>query len=73
MLSSADSSHPEKIKKEVSSGVPTVAQQVTNPTNIHQEVGSIPGLTQRVKDLALPELWCRSQTQTGSGVAVAVA
>ena len=49
-----------------------MAQQVTNPTNINQEVGSIPGLTQRVKDLALPELWCRSQTQTGSGVAVAV-
>ena len=33
-------------------GVPTVAQQVTNPTSIHEDVGSIPGLTQWVKDLA---------------------
>ena len=30
-------------------GVPVVAQQVTNPTSIHEDVGSIPGLTQWVK------------------------
>ena len=28
--------------------VPTVTQQVTNPTSIHEDVGSIPGLTQGV-------------------------
>ena len=38
---------------------------------VRLRVRSIPGLTQWVKDLAL--LWCRSQTQLGSGVAVAVA
>ena len=40
-------------KKEFS-GVPTVAQQIKNSTSIHKDVGSIPGLTQWVKDLVLP-------------------
>ena len=35
--------------------------------------GSIPGLAQWVKDTLYIELWCRSQTQLGSGVAVALA
>ena len=40
--------------KELKIGVPVVAQQLGNPTIIHESAGSIPGLTQWVKDPALP-------------------
>ena len=35
-------------------GVPVVAQWLKNPIRNDEVVGSIPGLAQRVKDLALP-------------------
>ena len=49
-----------------------MAQQLTNPTSIHEDVGSIPGLD-RSGIWRCHELWCRSQTWLGSRVAVAVA
>ena len=37
-------------------GVPVVAQQVKNLTySVHEDVDSIPGLTQGIKDLGLPQ------------------
>ena len=36
-----------------------VAQRVTNPTSIHEDVGSIPGLAHWIKEPALLLLWCR--------------
>ena len=39
-------------------------------SNIHEDTGSTPGLAQRIKNCH--ELWYKSQTWLGSGVAVAV-
>ena len=41
-------------KKSIRLGVPVVAQWLTNLTKNHEIAGSTPGLTQWVKDPALP-------------------
>lgn len=49
-----------------------MAGRVMNPTSFHEDEGSIPGLTQWIKDPRWRELWCRLQTELGSHVAGAV-
>ena len=54
--------------KPTPQGVLTAAQQVTNPTRIHEDSGLIPGLTRWVKDTILNCKYCFVNFQFHVGV-----
>ena len=53
-------------------GVPVVVRWVNNPTNMHEDAGSIPGPISGLRIQCCPKPQCRSQTWLRSVVAVAV-
>ena len=50
-----------------------MTQWLMNPTGNYEVAGSIPGLTQLVKNRCYCELWCRLQMGFGSRIAIALA
>ena len=49
-----------------------VVQWLTNPTSNHEDSGSIPDLTQWIKDLALPWAVVQVTDRPGSRIAAAI-
>ena len=50
-----------------------MAQRLTNPTRNHEVAGGSLVLLIELRIRICRELWCRSQTRLGSGIAVALA
>ena len=60
----------ESGRKKDTMGVPVVAQQLTKLTSIHEGTGRSQALLRGLRIWCWRELWCRSETQLGSCVAV---
>ena len=61
-----------KKKKKKMTRVLLVAQQLTNPTRIHEDADLILGLLSGLRIQCCHELWCRSKMWLGSPIAVTV-
>ena len=48
-----------------------MAEQLTKPSSIHEDAGSIPDLTKQLRIQHGCELWCRLQMWIGSGLPMA--
>ena len=59
--------------QKIVKGVPVMAQHIKNSASIHADASLLPGLTQWVKDLALPQAAVQVTDATQSQIAVAVA
>ena len=74
---SAGPEHPQRRAPEAvrmsAVGVPVVAQQVKNPTSVHEDGGSIPGLLSGLRLQHGHKPWSRLQMGLGSGVALSMA
>ena len=64
---------PPKNPLKYPRGIPVLAQRVKNPTSILEDASSIPSPSQPVRIPHCCELWCKSQMQLRSSVAVAAA
>ena len=61
----------KQVIRNRSTGAPVVAQWVRNPASIHEDAGSVPGLTQWLRICRCHKPWRRSWMQLGSHVAAA--